>query len=290
MLKWFRKIDQLLTGAGKLEEKVYEEIEELLIQADVSIHTTERLIKKLKEIVEGKRLRTAEEGKQALREAMVQILQGADTCLHFGHPSPSVFLLVGVNGTGKTTSLAKLAYWLGKAGHRILIAAADTFRAGAIDQLETWAKRVGAETIRHQPGSDPSAVLFDALHAAQARKVEVLLADTAGRLHTKSNLMEELRKMGRVVERENRRPADEVLLVLDATTGQNAINQAKEFSRAIPISGIILTKMDGTAKGGVAFTLREEMGLPIKFLGTGEKLEDFEVFNPQRFVERLFEE
>jgi fused signal recognition particle receptor len=288
MFKWFRKIDQLLTGAGRLEENVYEGIEELLIQADVSISTTERLIKRLKEIVEEKRLRTTEEGKQALREAMVQILQGADIRLRFG-PPPSVFLLVGVNGTGKTTSLAKLAYWLIKSGHRVLIAAADTFRAGAIDQLETWAKRVGAETIRHQPGSDPSAVLFDALHAAQARKVEVLLADTAGRLHTKSNLMEELRKMGRVVERENHRPADEVLLVLDATTGQNAINQAKEFSQVVPISGIILTKVDGTAKGGVAFTLREEMGLPIKFLGTGERLEDLEIFNPQRFVERLFE-
>jgi len=200
---------------------------------------------------------------------------------------PSVYLIVGVNGVGKTTSIAKLAHRFKSQGKRVILAAADTFRAAAIDQLEIWAGRVGVEIIKQREQADPAAVVYDALQAAKSRGADVVIADTAGRLHTRKNLMEELKKIGRVVEREIGRPADEVLLVLDATTGQNAISQAKEFKEAVPITGILLAKLDGTAKGGIVITLRDELGIPIKLVGVGEKMEDLEDFDSRDFADSL---
>lgn len=287
MLKWFKRIDQMLTGRGRIDEELFEELEESLIQADVNVRTAEALLAALRKRVQDDRLSQSDEVRGALRQEVERLLSGGDTSLNL-QGKPAVVLLVGVNGTGKTTSLAKLAYQLTQERKRVLIAAADTFRAAAIDQLEEWASRIGVPVVRHQMGSDPSAVVFDAVTAAKARDVDVLLVDTAGRLHTKGNLMEELKKTGRVIQRELGHDADETLLVLDATTGQNALSQATLFRQAVPLTGLILTKTDGTAKGGIALTLRHELGLPIKLVGVGEKREDLRPFDPHAFVEDLF--
>jgi len=288
LLKLFGKIGQLLSRGAKVDEALFEELEELLIQADVSVRTADSLLSDLRETVRRDRIEDGEDVKGALRRAIAHMLGGSDTRLRFSDVPPTVFLMVGVNGCGKTTTIAKLAHRYRERGMKVLLAAADTFRAAAIDQLEAWAKRVGVGLVRHQPGSDPAAVVFDALQAAKSRGVDLLIADTAGRLHTKGNLMEELRKIGRVVEREMGRPADETLLVLDATTGQNAVNQAREFLRAVPVSGVVLTKLDGTAKGGVLLTVRQEVGLPIKLLGVGEKPEDLQDFDAEAFAQGIF--
>jgi fused signal recognition particle receptor len=289
LLKLFTKIGQLFSRKPAIDEEFYEELEELLIQADVSVRTTQKLLEELRQKVRSERLNCAEDVKNALRDAVARMFSETDSRIRLSDVPPSVFLMVGVNGTGKTTTIAKLARRYQRQGKRILLAAADTFRAAAIDQLEAWAKRINADIVRHQPGSDPAAVVFDAIQAAKARGADIVIIDTAGRLHTKTNLMEELKKIGRVIEREVGKPPDETLLVLDATTGQNAVNQAREFSKAVPVTGVVLTKLDGTAKGGVLLTVRDELGIPVKLIGTGEKLEDLEDFDPQAFAASIFE-
>jgi fused signal recognition particle receptor len=286
----FKKIDRLITGRGRIDDDLYDELEELLVQSDVSIHTTTRIVDELRQATRRNRLNTPDEVRAHLREELVTILQAPDGDLRRGATSPTVYLIVGVNGTGKTTTIAKLAHRLKSEGRRVLLAAADTFRAAAIDQLEIWANRVGVELIKHHEGADPAAVVYDALRAAKARGVDTLIIDTAGRLHTRVNLMAELNKIGRVVERELGRPADEILLVLDGTVGQNAISQAKSFAESLPVTGIVLTKLDGTARGGVVITVKDELQIPIKLIGTGEKMTDLELFRADRFVEALFAE
>ncbi len=286
----FSKVDQLLTGRRAVDDELFDDLEELLIQADLSIHTTTKLVKALREAARKELLSEPEQIKERLMGLLTDILGNGDG-VRLKEPGerPAVYMFVGVNGVGKTTTIAKVAYRFKRQGHRVLLSAADTFRAAAIDQLEIWANRVGVEIIKHQPGADPGAVVFDTLQAALARKADVVLVDTAGRLHTKVNLMGELGKVGRVVKRTIDREPDETLLVLDATTGQNAVSQAKEFMSAVPITGIALAKVDGTAKGGIVVTIKDELGLPIKLAGSGEKLEDLEDFDPKAFVEALFE-
>lgn len=283
----FSKVDQLLTGRRPVDDELFDELEELLIQADLSIHTATKLVDSLRK----ERLSQSDQIKDRLKELLQDILaSNGETGLRQPTDRPAVYLFVGVNGVGKTTTIAKIAHRFKKSGHRVLLSAADTFRAAAIDQLEIWANRSGAEIIKHQPGADPGAVVFDSINAAIARSADVVLIDTAGRLHTKTNLMEELAKIGRIVQRTLGRDPDETILVLDATTGQNAVNQAREFSNAVHISGIALAKLDGTAKGGIVVTIKDELGLPIKLACTGEKLDDLEDFDAKAFVDAMFEE
>ena len=288
-----QKIDQIVTGRGRVDEDLFEELEELLLQADVNVHTTGAILKDLRGVVQDERMASAGDVLARLRADMSRVFVDAagskGLALRTSPTSPSLYLIVGVNGVGKTTTIAKLAHKLQKAGKRVVLAAGDTFRAAAIDQLEIWAQRTKTEMVKHREGADPSAVVFDAIRAARARNADYVIADTAGRLHTRVNLMEELKKINRISERELGRPADEVLLVLDATTGQNAISQAKLFMQAIPITGIVLTKLDGTARGGIVVTIADELKLPIKLIGLGEKPEDLKDFNPEEFVASLFE-
>jgi len=295
----FSKVDQLLTGRRPVDDELFDELEELLIQADLSIHTATKLVDALREASRKERLNESDQIKDKLKTLLEEILSpDGHRGLKMPSDRPAVYLFVGVNGVGKTTTIAKVAGFFKRQGQRVLLSAADTFRAAAIDQLEIWANRVGVEIIKHQPGADPGAVVFDSINAAIARNADVVLVDTAdvvlvdtaGRLHTKTNLMEELGKIGRIVKRTLERDPDEVILVLDATTGQNAVSQAREFSNAVPISAIALTKMDGTAKGGIVVTIRDELGLPIKLACTGEKIEDIEEFDPKVFVDALFGE
>ena len=284
----FQKVDQVLTGRRPVDDELFDELEEALIQADVNIHTTTQVVDDLRQAARRERISESEDIRARLKDDLMRVLSSdGDEHLRISDTPPSVYLMVGVNGVGKTTTIAKLASRCKSQGKRVIIAAADTFRAAAIDQLEIWADRVGVDIVKQREGADPAAVVYDALQAAKSRGADVVIADTAGRLHTKKNLMEELKKIGRVVERELGRPADEVLLVLDATTGQNALSQAKEFKEAVPITGIVLAKLDGTAKGGIVITLRDEMGIPIKLVGTGEKMEDLEDFDSRDFVESL---
>ena len=283
----FQKVDTLLTGRRPVDDELFDELEEALIQADVNVHTTTKVVDDLRQASRKERLAEAEDIRARLKDDLMQVLCSEDQRLHMPPERPAVYLIVGVNGTGKTTSIAKLAHRFKSEGKRVIVAAADTFRAAAIDQLEIWANRVGVEIVKQREGADPAAVVFDALQAAKSRNADIVLVDTAGRLHTRRNLMEELKKIGRVIERELGRPADEVLLVLDATTGQNAVSQAKEFKEAVAITGIVLAKLDGTAKGGVVITLKDELGIPIKLVGTGEKLDDLEDFDSRDFVESM---
>jgi len=288
----FGKVDQLLTGRKPVDDELFDELEELLIQADLSINTTMKLVDALRDASRKERLSESDEIKIRLKNLLIEILTKGNGSRGLKQPveQPTVYMFVGVNGVGKTTTIAKLAYRYKQQGKRVLLSAADTFRAAAIDQLEIWANRVGVEIIKHQPGADPGAVIFDSIQAAIARKADVVIIDTAGRLHTKSNLMEELKKVGRICRKALDRDPDETILVLDATTGQNAVNQAREFMNAVPLSGIALAKLDGTAKGGIVVTIMDELGLPIKLAGSGEKLEDLEDFDAQVFVNALFEE
>ncbi len=286
----FQKVDTLITGRGRIDEELFEELEAALLQADVNVHTTMMALENLREAVKENRLKDPEDVKSHLRTSLSQVLKNAGVeggTLHVSETPPTVYLVVGVNGVGKTTSIAKIAYRLTRQGRKPLLAAGDTFRAAAIEQLEIWGSRVGVEVIKHREGSDPSAVIYDAIQAARGRKADFVIADTAGRLHTRNNLMEELKKVNRVIERELGRPPDETLLVLDATTGQNAISQAKQFKAAVNLTGIVLAKLDGTARGGIVITLADELGLPIKLVGTGEKMENLEDFDPEAFVEAL---
>jgi fused signal recognition particle receptor len=286
----FQKVDTLITGRGRIDDALLEELEAALLQADVNVHTTMAALDELREAVKENRLKDAEDVKALLRDSLASVFHrsGASTnTLHISPTPPTVILVVGVNGVGKTTSIAKLARLFKSQGRSVLLAAGDTFRAAAIDQLVVWAERVGVDIVRHREGGDPAAVLFDAVKAAKARGTEVVIADTAGRLHTKQNLMEELKKVNRVLEKELGRPADETLLVLDATTGQNGIQQARQFLQSVPLTGIILAKMDGTAKGGIVLTIADELGIPIKFVGTGESVDALHPFDPEPFVEAL---
>jgi fused signal recognition particle receptor len=285
----FKKIDQMITGRGRIDDDLYDDLEEALIESDVGVHTATRIVGDLREATRRHRLSDAEAVRTHLRQELSDILSVGDIRLAVAPTAPTVYLMVGVNGTGKTTTSAKLAHRLKGQGKKVLLAAADTFRAAAIDQLEIWANRAGVEMVKHKEGADPAAVVYDAILAARSRGIDYVVADTAGRLHTKTNLMEELKKVHRVVQRELNRPADEVLLVLDATIGQNAVSQARSFAEALPLTGIALAKLDGTARGGVVITVKDELGLPIKLVGTGEKLPDLDEFRPERFVQALFE-
>jgi fused signal recognition particle receptor len=286
----FAKVDQLFAGRRAVNDDLFDELEELLIQADVSLRTTTKLVDGLRQDARKERMSEVEQVKVRLEERLADILDGsAHEGLRISPTPPTVFLIVGVNGVGKTTTIAKLAHRFNKQGKRVILSAADTFRAAAIDQLEIWASRAGVDIVKHKPGADPTAVIFDTIQAAKSRNADVVIADTAGRLHTKANLMEELKKMGRVIERELGRPADEVILVLDATTGQNAVNQAKEFLQAVNVTAIALAKLDGTAKGGIVITIKDELGVPIKLVGLGEGMDDLEDFDAREFVTALFE-
>ena len=288
----FQKVDQMVTGRGKIDEELFEELEESLIGADLNVHTTLRAMDELRERVQDKRLKDATDVTNHLKRFLWDLLmtRGGDIPLTVSPSPPTVYLIVGVNGVGKTTSIAKLAYKLKGSGKKVMLAAADTFRAAAVDQLALWGERIGVDVIRGRDGQDPGSVVFDAVQAAQSRGADFLIIDTAGRLHNKSNLMEELKKINRIVMRDrDGRPADETLLVLDATTGQNAVNQAKEFKNAVAITGLILAKLDSTARGGIVITIKDELGVPIKLVGTGEKPGDLEVFDPQAFIDALFE-
>ena len=285
---FFGRISGLL-GRGEITEETWEELEELLILADVGVNTTLSLVERLRERVARERIRSADGVQAALREELLSILNAHPPVADPLDRLLTVVLVVGVNGSGKTTSIAKLARYYQNLGKRVVLGAADTFRAAAIDQLKIWGQRVGADVIAQRPGADPGAVVYDAIRASQeSRKADVLIVDTAGRLHTKYNLMEELKKLRRVASRQVHKAPHEVFLVLDATTGQNALSQARYFKDAIDITGIILTKLDSTAKGGIVFAIVQELGLPIRFVGTGEKIEDFAEFDAQAFVEGLF--
>ncbi|MDH7485373.1 MAG: signal recognition particle-docking protein FtsY [Anaerolineae bacterium] len=285
---FFGRIGGLL-GQGDIGEETWEELEELLILADVGVNTALPLVERLRQRVARERIRSADGAQAILREELIHILNAHPPVADSLDRLLTVVLVVGVNGSGKTTSIAKLARYYQNRGKRVVLGAADTFRAAAIEQLKIWGQRVGADVIAHQPGSDPGAVVYDAIRASQeSRHADVLIVDTAGRLHTKYNLMEELKKLRRVAAKQVHRAPHEVFLVLDATTGQNALSQARVFKDAVDITGIILTKLDSTAKGGIVFAIVQELGLPIRFVGTGEKIEDFAEFDAQAFVEGLF--
>ena len=281
------KIDQVLVSFGKVDDELFDELEEVLITADLGMDTAIRVIDGVRKKVKEGKITDPLKIKELIKESIVDIL-GKETEKLDIEPSPAVVMVIGVNGVGKTTSIGKIANMLKKDGKKVILAAADTFRAAAIDQLEIWSKRVDVELIKQDEGSDPAAVIYDAIQAARARKADVLICDTAGRLHTKKNLMEELRKVSRIIDRELPNARRENLLVLDATTGQNAVSQAKTFSEVTDISGIVLTKLDGTAKGGIIVSIKAELGLPVKLIGVGEQIDDLQPFNARDFVEALF--
>lgn len=284
----FGKIDALLKHFVKVDEDLLDELEELLITSDVGVSATEEILDRLREEIKEGRLKEPEQIKGVLRGILQEII-GEGEPLHLD-TVPSVILVIGVNGAGKTTSIGKISNRLKKAHKKVVVAAADTFRAAAIDQLAVWCERSGAELVKQQEGADPAAVVYDAIQYTKKKGADVLIIDTAGRLHNKKNLMDELAKINRVIGRELPDAARENLLVLDATTGQNAILQAKEFSRAAEITGLVLNKLDGTAKGGIVLSIRKELGLPVKFVGVGEKIDDMQEFDAAEFVEALFSE
>jgi fused signal recognition particle receptor len=285
---FFGQITGLLVG-GDITDDTWEELEALLVQADVGVHTTMALVDRLRDEVARGKVRNAQQLQDLLREELLALL---------GDPAPmtiddsrllTLVLIVGVNGSGKTTTIAKMARYYQDRGRKVLLAAADTFRAAAVEQLKIWGERVGVPVIAHQPGADPGAVVYDAIRASQSRKADLLIVDTAGRLHTKYNLMEELRKVRGVASKRVHQAPHETLLVLDATTGQNALSQARHFKDTVDVTGVIVAKLDGTAKGGIVFAVAQELGLPVRFIGTGETVDDLAVFEAEAFVDGLFE-
>jgi len=282
---WLGKVGQLFTRRG-VDEELLEELEETLIAADVNVNAVQEILETLRQEARAQRLREADDVRVCL-QTLLRGWLGEPAPLAVSATPPTVYLFVGVNGVGKTTSIAKVAHMLQRQGKRVLLAAGDTFRAAAIDQLQIWAERLGCDLVKHKEGADPSAVVFDAIQAARARGVDFVLADTAGRQHTHARLMEELKKVHRVAEKALERSPDEVLLVLDAVAGQNAIRQAEEFARALPLSGIVLTKLDSTSRGGAVLTVRKQLGIPIKLVGLGEKADQIAPFDPDAFVEGL---
>lgn len=282
------KVNNVFKVFVKVDEEFFEELEEALIMADLGVETSTFIIEKLRDVVKTKRISDSEEVKEELKNVISEILTEQDTKMHL-ETKPSVILVIGVNGVGKTTSIGKMAAYYKSLGKRVILAAADTFRAAAIDQLDVWANRSGCEIIKHQENSDPASVVFDACRAASARGADILICDTAGRLHNKANLMAELNKISRVIEKELPEADKEIMIVLDASTGQNAVSQAKLFSEVAEISGIILTKLDGTAKGGVVVSIAKEQSIPVKFIGVGEAIEDLQIFDAQNFARALFD-
>ena len=282
------RINETLKLAITIDEDLYEELEEILVMSDIGMDTTIEIIDKLKAKIRKDKINDPEEVYLALKEVIKDmLLEGAEEVIEEDE-GKKVLLVIGVNGVGKTTSIGKLAAKNKREGKKVLLAAADTFRAAAIDQLEVWSKRAGVDLIRHNEGSDPAAVVFDAVNAAKARSTDLLICDTAGRLHNKKNLMDELSKIDRIITREFEGAKKETLLVLDATTGQNAVIQAKQFMETCPIDGIILTKLDGTAKGGVVISIKNTLNIPVKYIGVGEGIEDLQEFDAEGFAEALF--
>ena len=280
------RVDDLLKSFVRIDEDLFDELEELLITSDVGVEATEYILDELREQVREERIKKPDDVRDALH-GILRGLIGESDVLHLD-TSPSVILVIGVNGVGKTTSIGKIAANLKQDGKKVLVAAADTFRAAAAEQLAVWCERAGVDLIRQGAGADPAAVVFDAINAVKSRKADVLLIDTAGRLQNKKNLMDELAKINRVIRRELPDADMETMLVLDAATGQNAIIQAKEFGNAAEITGLILTKLDGTAKGGIVLSIKKELGIPVKFIGVGEQIDDMKPFHPEEFVEALF--
>ena len=281
------KIDSIFKAFRKVDEELFDELEEMLISADVGVNTTEDILDELREFVKENKIKDGDE----VKDALINIMRG-----HIGEheplilsTKPSVILIVGVNGVGKTTSIGKIAKELKSQGKKVVVAAADTFRAAAAEQLSVWCDRAGVDIIKQGAGADPAAVVFDAIGAVKSRNADVLIIDTAGRLHNKKNLMDELSKIDRVIARELPDSAKETLLVLDATTGQNAVHQAREFKEASHLTGLILTKLDGTAKGGIILSIKRELGIPVKFIGVGEQIDDMQPFNSEEFINALFE-
>ena len=280
-------IDNMLYGKVEIDDTFFDDLEEVLVMGDVGVYTAEEIVTKLRERAQQENLRTADKVKRAIQEIVADMLSGGEEMSLI--TMPSVILVIGVNGVGKTTSIGKLAAYYKNEGKKVILAAADTFRAAAIEQLQEWADRAGVDMIKHKEGADPAAVVFDSIAAGKARDADIIIVDTAGRLHNKKNLMEELGKIYRVIDRELPYSDREVLLVLDATTGQNAVNQAREFLNVAEITGIILTKLDGTARGGVVLNIKNDLKVPVKFIGVGEKLDDLQPFSPQAFAQSLFD-
>lgn len=283
---WFGRVKELF-NRPMIDENVWDELEEILIAADVGVNTTEKLITTVKTRVKEEQLKDSEAVRAALKEEMIKILNITAAPVNVPEP-PKITLVVGVNGGGKTTSIGKLAFCSKAAGRSIILVGADTFRAAAIDQLKKWGERIGVDVIAHQPGADPGAVAYDALQAAKSRHTQEVIIDTAGRLHTKFNLMEELKKVKRVVTKIDPSAPHEVLLVIDATTGQNGLTQAKYFAEAVGVNSILLAKLDGTAKGGIVLAICDELKIPVKYIGVGEKPEDLATFDPAAFIDALF--
>ncbi|ERI92884.1 signal recognition particle-docking protein FtsY [Clostridiales bacterium oral taxon 876 str. F0540] len=282
------KIGQMLNLYVTIDDELYEELEEILITSDIGVETALEIIERVKIKVKENRIKQPSEVNNCLKQVLIEMMD-ADEENDLISETPSILLIVGVNGVGKTTSIGKIAAKLKNDNKKVLLAAADTFRAAAIDQLEVWSNRASVDIVRHQEGSDPAAVVFDAIQAAKSRKVDVLICDTAGRLHNKKNLMDELGKINRIIEREFSEANKQTLLVLDATTGQNAVQQAKQFMDVCKVDGIILTKLDGTAKGGVVISIKHQLNIPVKLIGVGEGIDDLQEFKARDFVEALFE-
>lgn len=282
------KIEKLIIGYADIDDDLLDELEEILIMADVGVNTTDKLMEAVRKGIKKKEINTPEDLKPFLQARISEILTTGSDEPKVAENGPTVILVIGVNGVGKTTTIGKLASYYQGQGKSVMLAAADTFRAAAIDQLQVWGERTGTKVIAHEEGSDPAAVAFDAVKAAKARNIDVLLIDTAGRLQTKANLMEELKKINRVIQREIPEAPHETLLVLDATTGQNAISQANIFTKAAPITGVVLTKLDGTAKGGVVIGIKAELSMPVKWIGVGEGVEDLRPFVAEDFAKALF--
>ncbi len=281
------QIDSMLKSFTKIDESLFEELEELLVMGDVGITTSQAICEQLRKKVKKEGVTNPNEVHRLLEETVAEMLEGGQE-LNIS-TKPSIILVIGVNGVGKTTTIGKLANNLRRDGKKVLLSAADTFRAAAIDQLEIWAQRSKCDIVKQNEGSDPAAVVFDSIRAAKARGADVIICDTAGRLHNKKHLMDELNKISRIIDRELPDADKEVLLVLDATTGQNAVNQAREFKNAAGITGIVLTKLDGTAKGGVVLSIKEELDVPVKYIGVGEQIDDLQPFDPREFAKALFD-
>lgn len=281
-------VEDMLGAFTRIDDDLFEELEEILIMSDVGVATSTKICDLLRQQVKNQHVTDPVQIKGMLKDIIAGMLKGDET-LNIS-TKPSIILVIGVNGVGKTTTIGKLAALLKMDGKKVLLGAADTFRAAAIDQLEIWSERAGVELVKHSEGSDPAAVVFDAIAAGKARGSDVIICDTAGRLHNKKNLMDELAKINRIIERETVGCDVEVLLVLDATTGQNAVNQAREFKEAAGITGIVLTKLDGTARGGIIIAIKDELGLPVKFVGVGEKIDDLQPFSAEDFTNALFED
>lgn len=280
------RLKRIFNSFTKIDEELFEELEEAMIMSDIGVETSEEICDRLRKTIKERGITDPNEIMDLIQEIIADMM-GDDTGLDLTN-TPAVIMVIGVNGAGKTTTIGKLCYQFKNEGKKVLVAAADTFRAAAIDQLEVWTQRAGVDIVKHAEGSDPGAVVYDALEAARARECDVVIIDTAGRLHNKKNLMEELAKINRIIDKKSEECSREVLLVLDATTGQNAVNQAKLFSETAPITGIVLTKLDGTAKGGIVISIKNELGIPVKLIGVGEKIDDLQPFDSHTFVEALF--